>query len=101
MRRIVVSPLATRDLESIHDYIARDNPDAALRLIDRLDERFSILKDHPAIGKKRDELQPGIRCWAEGNYLIVYRSIEDHTVEIVRVLHSKRNIRRIIRSRQE
>lgn len=98
MRRLVIAPLASRDLQAIHDYIAKDNPDAAGRFLNRLDERFSMLSKHPGIGKMRNELQPGVRCCAEGNYLIVYRLVDDHTVEVARVLHTKCNIRKVLRS---
>jgi len=98
LNRLIIAPLAVRDLQAIHDYIAKDNPDAASRLLERLDGRLSMVREHPGIGKKRDELQPGVRCTAESNYLIVYRLVEEHTVEIARVLHSKRNLRKILRS---
>jgi len=101
LRRLIIAPIARRDLQAIHDYIAKDNPDAASRLLDRLDERFSLLREHPGIGKKRDELQSGIRCTAEGNYLIVYRLADEHAVEVARVLHSKRNIQKILKGRSK
>ena len=56
-----------------------------------------MLCEHPGIGKKRDELQPGIRSSAERNYLIVFRLVDDNVLEVVRVLHSKRNIRKILK----
>lgn len=83
-------------MKAIHDYIAKDNPDAAIRLLDRFDMRLSMLREHPGIGKKREELQPGVRCVVEGNYLIVYRLADDDTVEVARVVHTKRNIRKLL-----
>jgi toxin ParE1/3/4 len=93
VRRLIIAPY----LQEIHDYIANDNLDAASHVLDRFDDRFGMLREHPGIGKKRNELPPGLRCIAEGNYLIVYRLVEQ-TVEIARVLHSKRNIRKILKS---
>jgi len=55
-----------------------------------------MLREHPGIGKKREELQPGVRCVVEGNYLIVYRLADDDTVEVARVVHTKRNIRKLL-----
>ena len=82
----------------IHDYIAKDNPDAAGHLIERFYERFRMLQEHPGVGKKHEELQPGLRITVVGNYLIVYRLVDEQTVEVARVLHSKRNIRKILKS---
>ncbi len=97
MRRLIIAPLASRDLREIHDYIAKDNPDAASLVLDLFDARFGMLLEHPGIGKKRNELPLGIRCIAQGNYLIVYRLVDEQTVEIARVLHSKRNIRKLLK----
>lgn len=97
--KVVLSPLALRDLQDIHDYIARDNPDAANVFLDRIDSRLEMIREHPGIGRKREELPAGLRSVVEGNYLIIHRLIaEQKTLEIVRVLHSKRNIKNIIKA---
>ena len=97
--RLVLSPLSLRDLQDIHDYIARDNPDAASAFLDRVDSRLEMIKEHPQIGRRREEYPHGVRSITEGNYLIIYRLLtEQNTIEIARVLHSKRNIKRIIKA---
>lgn len=99
MRRLVLSPLSLRDLQDIHDHIASDNPKAASAFLDRIDSQLLRLRKHPLIGRARPELQSGLRCVAEGAYLIIYRILdEQNNVELVRVLHGKRNIRRIFKS---
>ena len=50
-RRVVVSPLAREDLIDIAAYIARDNPLAADRLLDRLHDKSRLLADFPGIGR--------------------------------------------------
>lgn len=98
LARLVLSPLSLRDLQNIHDYIASDNPDAASAFLDRIDSRLEMLREHPLIGRRREELPVGVRCITEGNYLLIYRFLVDqNTVELVRVLHGKRNIRRIMK----
>ena len=52
--RILRTPDAIADLDGIWDYIARDNPAAADRMLDELNERFVLLSKNPEIG----ELQP-------------------------------------------
>lgn len=98
LARLILSPLSLQDLQDIHDYIACDNPDAASALLDRIDSRIEMLREHPEIGRRREELPVGLRCIAEGNYLIIYRLLaEQNTLQVVRVLHGKRNIKRILK----
>jgi toxin ParE1/3/4 len=52
---------AIEDLDGIWDYIARDNPVAADRMLDELNERFVLLSKNPEMG----ELQPFL---ADGSY---------------------------------
>ena len=60
-------PQALIDLELIGDYIAEHNPDAAIRLVNILERRWDLLTLHPFSGAP-------------------------DAVEILRVLHGRRNI---------
>lgn len=82
---------AVQDLEQIYDYIAQDNIEAAERLKTRLKNLWRSAAENPGIGRKRDHWQPNIRSVREGNYLILYRPIEDG-IEIVRIVHGARDI---------
>lgn len=84
-------PQAAADLEDIGDYIASHNPSAAVRFVDALEKRWSLLTLHPFSGAPREDIAPGIRHLVIGEYLTFYRVSED-TVEIVRVLHGRRRI---------
>ena len=84
-------PQAERDVEAIADFIAGRNPGAALKLIQRFIERWELLGAFPASGQGRPELGADARHIVIGNYLTLYR-ITDNGVEIVRVLHGRRNI---------
>jgi toxin ParE1/3/4 len=57
---IVFSPQAIADLESVVHFIARNNPDAALRVGDALIDRVAILRDFPELGTKHPKRR-GIR----------------------------------------
>ena len=96
MPRVVRTPQADDDLWEILVYIARDNEDAAFRLIDAIDERFEMLARFPMGGQARPELLPNLRSFPVGRYLIFYRPIEDG-IEVLRVLHGARNLRRLFR----
>lgn len=85
MSQVVKRPLAETDLDEIWWYIAQDNPDAADRFLDKIEERCRTLAQFPNLGVSRDELHPGLRSLPVGKYLIFYLIIEGG-IEVVRVL---------------
>jgi toxin ParE1/3/4 len=90
----VRTPQADTDLDDMWWYVASKSGslEVADRLIDAITERFFLLARHPALGRARDEdLRPGLRSFAVGQYVIVYRADEGDVV-ILRVLHGRRNI---------
>jgi toxin ParE1/3/4 len=58
---------AVRWLQEIHDYIARDNPDAAHRTVAGIRERAQILLTFPDIAP-RYQGDPHVRLLVEGRY---------------------------------
>jgi toxin ParE1/3/4 len=92
LKRLIIAASAHRDLEQIHDYIAKDSADAASQWIDRLVSQFDILSAQPGVGRKRNEIRSGYRSIAEGDYVIFYRLAAGDAVEIVRIIHGKRNL---------
>jgi plasmid stabilization system protein ParE len=48
--KIIFSPQAISDLESAVRFIARHNPEAAMRVGDALIERVAVLENFPLIG---------------------------------------------------
>jgi toxin ParE1/3/4 len=84
-------PLARRDLNEIWEYIAQDNLDAAERLVERIEELCELLATRPQLGRRREELAPGLRSFPAGSYLIFYQEIHDG-IEVVRVFHASRDI---------
>jgi toxin ParE1/3/4 len=84
-------PQAERDLEAITDFIAEYDPGAALKLVQRFQERWELLSNFPLTGQRRPDLDQEARHVIVGPYLTLYRIRED-TVEIVRILHGRRNI---------
>lgn len=86
-----LSRIAEADLDSIWEYIARDNPVAANRVFDSIAERFEMLVRQPSIGEPREEIRSDLRSFPVGKYVIFY-SIENDLVTIVRVVHGARDI---------
>lgn len=82
-------PEAEADIEAIALYIAEDSPSAALRWYAEIHAHCHRIADMPEIGVARPHIRPGLRTFPVGNYLILYRQIDDGA-EIVRVVHGAR-----------
>ena len=89
--RVVVSPLAERDLEAIGDYIAEDNPARALTFVAELRTQCAVIANAPQACRARPELGAGIRSRAHGNYVIFFTATKAR-LTIVRVLHGAMDI---------
>ncbi|MGB8817375.1 MAG: type II toxin-antitoxin system RelE/ParE family toxin [Rhizobiaceae bacterium] len=87
--RLVRSQFADNDIESIADYIAQDNPNAALRWIDDIEEKLNAIAETPKLGAHRPEIMEDLRTVALGKYIICYRPIVGGA-EILRVFHGAR-----------
>lgn len=94
MSSYILAAAARRDLDQIDDYISANNPAAADRLLASFYETFKLLAANPGAGRRRDEFSPGLRSFPIGNYLVFYRQ-SDSSIEIARVLHGGRDMRRL------
>lgn len=88
--RLSVSQPAADDLANIASYVKRESVQRAEALIGRLERAFHQLRVMPTMGKRRDDLELGIRTWVEAPYVIAYR-IDADVVRIVRVIHGRRD----------
>ncbi len=91
MARVLRSGLAESDLLDIWSYIAKDNPNAADRFLDLIDEKLALLMEYPEIGRRRDDLAPRMRSFPVGRYVIFYR-LSEQGIEVARVLSAYRDI---------
>jgi plasmid stabilization system protein ParE len=81
------SARAVTRLNSIHAYIARDNPEAALRIVQEILRRSGQIAAFPASGHRvADYAREDIRELIEGQYRIVYRVGVDR-IEVLTVKH--------------
>jgi toxin ParE1/3/4 len=78
------------DLIQIWGHIAKDDPLAADRQLDRIDAACKMLAENPQGGPRREDLAPGLRFYPVGNYLIFYTAGEDG-INLARVLHGARD----------
>lgn len=88
-----ISVRAQTDLDEIWLYVARERPSAADRLMDRFQAAFDLLASQPLIGEVRPEFSLRVRSFQISSYSIFYRTHDPgSSVEIIRILHSARDI---------
>ena len=97
MSEVVLSELAETDLTDIWVFVAQDNAEAADRLLDHIHEKCQFLAGSPKAGRQRPELDPSIRSFVAGSYVIFYRE-SAKGIEVARVLHGRRDIPSLFRS---
>lgn len=83
-------PRAVEDIEAIASHINADNPSAAAKWVDGMYQRFVALGAASGMGVSRPEIGARVRLFPVGNYLILYHE-EPHGVDIVRVVHGRRD----------
>jgi toxin ParE1/3/4 len=92
MKTIRIAERAQEDLLEIWEYIARENPESAERLLQTFREKFELLLGHPLIGRERNEIFIGLRSFPAGRYVIFYQPM-DYGIEILRVRHGASDLR--------
>ena len=98
-----LTPLAKADIFDIWCYIADDSEDAADRVEQAIYDACAFVTEAPARGHSRPDLTTrSLRFWTVTrypNYSYVYRR-RRFPLEIVAVMHGKRNIRHVLKQRQ-
>jgi toxin ParE1/3/4 len=79
------------DLIEIGVRIAADDPAAADRWLDLIDQKCKLLSTMPQMGRDRANLAPNLRSFPVGDYIIFYRPAVEGIV-VIRVLHGARDI---------
>ncbi|MES1941457.1 hypothetical protein T5B8_14525 [Salinisphaera sp. T5B8] len=93
MAEIVWTEPALSDLDTIADYIALDNPNAARRLVKRVFDHIEQLEQHPESGSQPQELEGWrYRHIVEPPCRIIYR-YEGDQVFILHVMRSEQRLR--------
>lgn len=90
--RVHWTDAALGNLTAIHQYIARNSPHYALRVVDRITHRTKLLADFPRFGAVvpyyEDE---SIRELLEYPYRIIYRILPGQ-IDIVGVVHGAQQL---------
>ena len=87
--KIIWSPLAIERASEISDYIAQDNPTAAISWVETLFDKVNILKSSPKSGRMVPETQrDDIREIIYGNYRIIY-AVTKNKICILTIRHGR------------
>jgi len=101
MTRLIKRPAAKLDLIEQADYIAQDNLEAALRFLEAAEKTFAQLAKLPRMGNSRkvkSRVFPNVRQFPITDFekhIVFYRPIKGG-IEVLRVLHSARDLSRIL-----
>ncbi len=87
MRRILLSPLAERDLIDIWQYsLTQWNEARADEYLDDLDEGIQLLASNAELGATREQIRAGYRVMFIKSHAIYYK-VTSVAIHIIRVLH--------------
>lgn len=76
-------------LKTIHDYIARDKPQAAIRTVRALHQKVDMLAKFPELGYRYEELENReVRILLYGHYRIAYSIEADGVIAVLGIFHS-------------
>lgn len=88
MRALWTKP-ALADLEAIGDFVARDDPRAAERLVARIISAADTLSDHPHIGRPGRIAGTRELVVTDTTYIVPYRVV-DEDIHVLAVFHGAR-----------
>ena len=97
-RSVRVLRRAQNDLIEIHNYVRRDRPNAADRLIEKLldtIESLEQLADRGVVPRDERLSNLGYRVLIEGDYLVFYKNLPTQ-VRVYRVVPGRRRYRHLL-----
>ncbi len=95
--RVSWAPAAKKDLRDIWRYfVSVASPEVADRLLRDIVRASERARQRPLAWRARDEVMLGLRSILVHPYVLFYR-VEADTVEVVRVLHQRRNFAAVFR----
>lgn len=86
MMKLRINPLVAKDLKSIKDFIAEDNVDKALEMVQEIYCQFENIQQFPYIGadlSKRVSFKTDYKYVVWEDYVVLYK-VGKESVEIMR-----------------
>ena len=98
MKKFELSRRALRDLHEIWEFVSGDSLTAADRLLEDFYQAFQNLASMPRIGHRRTDLtERDVFFWPLHSYLVIYK--DSKPLQVARVLHAKRDVKRLLKNR--
>lgn len=87
---------AAINLSEIYDYVkAYSGEEQAEEYLLNLEMVFELIVQNPQMGRLREEIRAGLRSLPKAKHIIFYRLLPDR-VRIIRVLHGRQDLTRLI-----
>lgn len=95
MAELCFSNKAVEDLTNIWNYTVETWSEAqADKYYTMLVDTCRKIADNPRpLGREYSEIMPGLFGFRTGKHIVFYRSLTDDTVEIVRILHERMDLK--------
>lgn len=85
------SPRATRDLQSIQEYLSERSPRGALNVLTAIYAAVEFVRRHPAAAQSTNLPAVSAKIVQRYRFKIFYRAVEtDNAIEIIHVRHTSR-----------
>jgi addiction module RelE/StbE family toxin len=97
MMKLRINPLVAEDLKEINSFIAEDNAEKALEMVQMIYHQFEHIQQFPYIGvdlSKRVSFKTEYKYVVWEDYVVLYKVGKD-AVEIYRVVNRYQDITRI------
>jgi toxin ParE1/3/4 len=91
MKRYIISPETSQDLNAIADYFLSCNVDAGESFFKEFSKKCQYLVNFPNLGRSYEHLRAGMRGIPLDGYIIFYQVMEDG-LEILRVINGRQDL---------
>lgn len=88
---VVLTAAAVADLSDLWSWIAADDPAAADRFTESLQTKAIALGANPRMGRRREDLGPGVRSFPFRRYVILYR-VTAEKLQVPRIVSGYRDL---------
>lgn len=96
MVKIKWTEISLIDLKEIHDYISEDSSYYASVTVNKIYHKVDLISKNLYLGKITPEINEKlIREVIEGNYRIIYRIKNENEVDILRIYHTSRLLKKL------
>jgi toxin ParE1/3/4 len=87
-----LTPEADRDVEEISLHTEHTwGQERSFIYTSAITQTVGMLRDHPQLGRQRDDIFPGCRSVQVGQHIVYYHQPQADRISVVRVLHQRQN----------